>query len=702
MSDRPAARELVAVETAAHLPERLRGRAPVARLVEHLHDLAASDGREEQLAALVALLRWTRRGGGAIDDESDPARPDAPERTNAGRVTARLRLLVGLFERSEPLRRMLRSAVAEIVADADAVHLFGEVGQGADRGFFAELGERAMARLLPAPPDERDLAQALRRLYRNRDEVERLVVLPLPLFERLLELIVDPASDGDWLSARTGLADGFRLLHARLQAAGLAPKLRARGSGGRVERSPFRRIAFAGERLLALWESGAASREVAAAAESWRDAATACRAEAALVGQHLEEEGVSVDIVYGLDAIERALARLEAIVAYFDAPGGERRTAALQRLLAGLARAAVADRSLAALVSDNLRLLHRRIVDRSGSTGEHYIAESRSAYRVLALAAIGGGALTVGTAAVKTLVHTFHLAPFPEALLYGLNYAVSFLLLQRWHLVLATKQPAMTAATLAGILRRHQGSERAEEIVDYTAAIVRSQLAAALGNVGAVALGCALFDALWRFATGHSWLAPDEAATIYRSLSPVNSGTVFFAALTGVILWLASLAGGWIDNWGAYHQLPATIAAHPLGRRLGRERLARWGAAVHGNLAGWGTNVVLGFLLGIVPALGTFFGVPLDVRHVTLNSGILSLAASGLGLDFFLGGWFARALAGVAVMFVLNLGVSFLLSFYTAARAYGFAGSDATALLRAALHRFRTQPGAFFFPPRES
>lgn len=691
---RATPREVAALEVAAHLPEKLRRRAPVVELVGRLETLAVAEGRESILSALVALMRWSRRGGGGVDDA-------AGENEGAtGRETARLRLLISLFERSEPLRRLLRESVEEVVEGADAVHLFGEVGQGADRGFLAELGERAMAQLLPAPPDERDLAHVLRRLYRSPDEVERLARLPLPVFERLAAAVVDPHRPEGWAGARAGLADGFRLLHARLLAEGLAPKLRARGSGGRIDSSPFQLLMRAGAELLGAWERGAPPSEVVAASKRWREVAVTCRAEATLVGRRLEEEGVSVDIVYGLDAIERALVRLEAIVAVFEAPPGERRSAAVQRLLAGLARAAVADRSITALVSDNLRLLHRRIVDRSGSTGEHYVAGSRREYRVLALAAVGGGLLTVGTAAVKTLVHAFHLAPFPEGLLYGLNYALSFLLLQRWHLVLATKQPAMTAATLAGILRDHQGTERAEEIVDYAALISRSQLAAAFGNVGAVALGCYVFDAFWRFVTGHAWMAVEEAEGIYHSLSPVNSGTVFYAALTGLILWLASLAGGWLDNWGAYHQLPEAIAAHPLGRRLGRDRLARWAESVHENLSGWGTNVSLGFMLGMTPALGAFFGLPLDVRHVTLNSGILSLAASGLGLDFFRGGWFARALVGVAVMFVLNLGVSFLLSFYTAARAYGFAGADVWELLRATGRRFTRRPGDFVLPPK--
>lgn len=422
------------------------------------------------------------------------------------------------------------------------------------------------------------------------------------------------------------------------------------------------------------------------------------RGAAILAG--LEETGVSVDVVFGLETIGRCLARLEAILAVLEAPAGERRAAAIQRLLGQLAEAAVADRSLRALLAANLRLLHRKIVDRSGSTGEHYVARDRSDYWNLLLAAVGGGLLTVGTAAIKTAVHTWHLPPFPEGLLYSLNYAISFLLLQRFHLVLATKQPAMTAAALAGILREHQRSERAEEIVDYAARITSSQLAAAAGNVVAVALGCFVFSEAWQFLMDRPWLTPEQASEVLVGLSPLDSGTVFYAALTGVLLWLASLAGGWLGNWGAYYEVPQSLAGHPLRRRLGTDRMARWARSVHDNLAGWGTNVALGVLLGLTPALGRFLGLPLDVRHVTLNSGILSIAAVSSGREPEGSAWLPRALAGVAVMFVLNLGVSFLLSLYTAARAYGFSGSDVRALLAAWLRRAWRRPGDFVLPPR--
>ena len=158
------------------------------------------------------------------------------------------------------------------------------------------------------------------------------------------------------------------------------------------------------------------------------------------------------------------------------------------------------------------------------------------------------------------------------------------------------------------------------------ARICHSQLAAALGNVVVVGAGGVRLRRALEWLLGRPYLAAEEASDIYAPLSPVNSGTVFYAALTGVILWLGSLAGGWFENLCAYHRLPRVLAEHPLGRRFGRERLARSGESLSHNAAGWGTNVALGFMLGMTPAVGGFFGLPLDVRHVTLNSGILSLA----------------------------------------------------------------------------
>ena len=105
------------------------------------------------------------------------------------------------------------------------------------------------------------------------------------------------------------------------------------------------------------------------------------------------------------------------------------------------------------------------------------------------------------------------------------------------------------------------------------------------------------------------------------------------AGLTGLILWVAALAGGWFENFATFNRVPEAIAQHPLGRRVGYARMQKLADTVDANLSGWTTSIVLGYLLGFVPALGQFFGIPLDVRHVTLSTGTLALAAASFGRE---------------------------------------------------------------------
>jgi site-specific recombinase len=268
--------------------------------------------------------------------------------------------------------------------------------------------------------------------------------------------------------------------------------------------------------------------------------------------------------------------------------------------------------------------------------------------------------------------------------------------------VLATKQPAMTAATLASILRERRGVHRLDEIVDYTASIVRSQIAAAIGNVTIVAAGAWLFDYLFRLLAGRPYLDLADARHVFETLSPLDSLTILYAAQTGVLLWLGSVCGGWFENWAVYHRLPRAIAAHPLGRRLGEARVRKFADAIERNASAWGTNISLGFLLGMTPSIGRFFGLPLDVRHVTLSTGTLALAAETIDYQWFGHGGILRAAAGIAVMFVLNLSVSFGLSLASAARAYGLPLRDVVELLRRLVRRFLRSPGEFLLPPPRS
>jgi site-specific recombinase len=187
---------------------------------------------------------------------------------------------------------------------------------------------------------------------------------------------------------------------------------------------------------------------------------------------------------------------------------------------------------------------------------------------------------------------------------------------------------------------------------------------------------------------------------VMDSLHPGHSLTIFYAAFTGVLLWASSLLGGSIENWAVYRGLPQAIADHRLGNVLGVDRMRRLSRFVSRHLSGWGVNVSLGFLLGMTPAVGAFFGLPLDVRHVTLTTGMLALALFALPGGGVEDPRLGMAALGIAIIFVLNLTVSFGLALAVALRARDVQPSDKRAFVRALLGRMLRSPLEFVLPPR--
>ncbi len=95
------------------------------------------------------------------------------------------------------------------------------------------------------------------------------------------------------------------------------------------------------------------------------------------------------------------------------------------------------------------------------------------------------------------------------------------------------------------------------------------------------------------------------------------------------MLFLSSLAAGWADNWFVLRDLEQGIAtSRGLCAALGRGRMARAARWLRENVSGLAGNVSLGLLRGMTPALGHAFGLPLDLRPVTLSAGFLAASTS--------------------------------------------------------------------------
>src|SRR5690606_15602528 len=107
------------------------------------------------------------------------------------------------------------------------------------------------------------------------------------------------------------------------------------------------------------------------------------------------------------------------------------------------------------------QLISYEVTQHTAKTGETYITEGRTEYWKMFNAALGGGFIVGLLCIIKVLLGKIDTSPFAHAILYSLNYAVGFILIYLLGFTLATKQPAMTASTLAksideDIRKKHQ------------------------------------------------------------------------------------------------------------------------------------------------------------------------------------------------------------------------------------------------------
>ena len=100
------------------------------------------------------------------------------------------------------------------------------------------------------------------------------------------------------------------------------------------------------------------------------------------------------------------------------------------------------------------------------------------------------------------------------------------------------------------------------------------------------------------------------------------------------------------------------------------------------------------------PVIATFFGLPLEVRHVTLSTGQLALASWSYGAGIFSLPAFWWAVVGIGVIGFMNLTVSFGLALGVAIRSTGRGAVSRRRLRRAVFSRVRAAPLDFLRPPR--
>lgn len=646
--------------------------------------------RPERHLWLVRLVEWLRHG----EDERAPGETPRP--------VLRLRHLLNVLERHPEPRERIVALLARLWREGDVAALFADFGFTARRDLWGELGERLRLRFLPATPDTDDLATLFQLLFTDDGDAAWLRAIDEPTLTRLAALFAaargDPAAAAaDW---RAPLLRAMTWLVSAIHASAFAPAMRQRMSAELLASRPFEQLMRASDTLAESVRAAAQGRPDAAIGQQanfLRALLQQCHRAADSVTAHLEEHGVSVHIVFELEQLQARIVRLEAVLGVLlsDSPQRE-----LQTLMAELVALSRQRLSIRALLSRQYSLLARKMAERHAETGEHYITRTRAEYRTMLRAAAGGGLVIGGTTFAKFAIVALGLAPFWSGVGAGLNYALSFLVIHLLHWTVATKQPAVTAPAMADKLADVRDDAAVEGFVDEVAHLVRSQFAGIAGNLAAVTPVVLAVQALSWLVFGAPVVGEADAHYVLKSITLLGP-TLLFAAFTGILLFASSLIAGWVENWFVYHRLDSALTHHPrLVARLGAPRAARWAAWWRLNISGVAANVSLGLMLGMVPVLLAFVGLPIEVRHVTLSTGQLAAAASTLGWGVLAQPAFWWCAVALVFTGLLNLGVSFWLALRLALRSRGITGIDRRRLHQAILARLRAQPRSFVLPPR--
>ncbi len=630
---------------------------------------------------LIQLFEWVRG-----DDRSVHA------------CAARLQSFIDAVHAEPELEGRLKAWWQKLVQTVEVTTLLADFGFAPRTAFFSELAERLRRKLLPGTPETIDTSELFPLVAPSRFDAQWMAALPEGQVQQLaLLLSTDLAADK--LRWQLCLMDALTYCTAQIRATGFAPELRLRMDRANDDDRAFHALSGDVDAFRAAF-FGPVRDEAAlqAAIAHYRTRLDTCRQAINGVYEHLDKNGISVGMVFLLRQLRERIVRVRELL---DALVSPTPAMAALKLLGRRVTIGQDSKSIGALISANSTLLSAKMAERSAETGERYITRDRGEYREMLGKAMGGGAITALTTLLKFMVMAVGLSAFWSGFWAGLMYAASFIVIQLLHLTLATKQPAMTAPAMAAKLKDLNAPEAlnsVDEFVDEVTHLVRSQVAAVLGNVFMVVPAVLLVNGLVQLLLGRPMISHQEAVHVLETLTLLGP-TLFWAAFTGLILFSSSMVAGWTENWFVLHRLDSAIAHNPrFTAVLGAGRAKRWSRFMRDNISGFASNISLGFMLGLIPAFTGFFGFELEARHVTLSAGQLAAAGASLGLDAFRHPAFWWCVTAIPLIGALNLGVSFYCAFRLALQAHNVNGVDRARISAVIWARCRSNPRSFFVP----
>ncbi|WP_366186180.1 recombinase [Flavobacterium ovatum] len=415
--------------------------------------------------------------------------------------------------------------------------------------------------------------------------------------------------------------------------------------------------------------------------------------------------GISMSVNQNLLRIRQQLVRIKELLPLLvvEDEEGKKRNSTL--VLLKLIRYNCYKNNIRKLFLESTQLISYEITQHTAKSGQKYITDGYKEYFSMFYKAIGGGFIVGFLCLFKLLFSKVDTSSFGHAFLYSFNYAFGFIMIFLLGFTLATKQPAMTAATIAqtldeGMKRKNQSKDKHTLFAKLFARIFRTQFIAFVGNV-LFAFPVSLF-LIWLLDLGFGInYAVPRAGKLINDLSPIHSLAIIHAAIAGVYLFFSGIISGNISNRNKHYQVAYRIQENPfLKQTFGIQRTQKLSNWINLNWAGVISNMWFGIFLGSTGSLGLFFGVNLDIRHITFASGNFALGLYGnhFEINFWTLFW---SIIGIGIIGFVNFIVSFSLSLFLAFRSRNIPLSELILLNTSIFYYFKKAPLNFFFPLKD-
>ena len=627
-------------------------------------------------------------------DFVDTLRPASS--SDSGQAEAQVRKASVLLQQDTELAERIGRAFWGLLAIKYQASLYAELGVRSALGFNLELSQRIGVRLLPRVPVDGQLRDALGLIFHVKGDHLWVRGVSDEVWLSLFS-VLPPPPEPQRMAAMLPLIEAIRVLSYRLAGTALDRELLRAEPELEQHESPF--LAQNAELLPLLErERNEAHLVYERDFDHLKVLLDQCMDALERVRRRAKVRGISVRLTYLLARLEQLTQRLILLLDFLSA---DARSIPGVPLFKALVDGVSTRNHVWAFVGENLSLMARNVTDHASRHGEHYIAGDRAAWWGMLRSAAGGGLIIACMALIKIRLSMLHLPPLTEGFLFGLNYALGFLLIYMLGFTVATKQPAMTAAALAATLEDSSPRDL-ERMVEITRNVGNTQFIAIMGNVLLAFPVAMLLAWLWPHVFGQPAEPFEKAVKMLVEVHPLHSGALFFAAVAGVGLFLSGIVSGYFDNRARYQGLADRLACHPLVRGLlgpvRAQRLGDYMDAHHGAILG---NLFFGMYLGIMGSIGPLTGLPVDIRHVAFASANLG---NSLVLHDFSppGTLFAWAVVGVLGIATVNLLVSFSLALYVAMRSRRLGSAQLLQLGGLVLADFLRHPLRYYLPPAKA